>query len=223
MSVSQLPSGRWRAQVHCTTRNQNVSASQVLADGQRSYATRADAKRACDQAREILCAHTPHERGPLGPFIKMSQAAAWAAMNQHLIEELVVERSLPTIRAGGWKVCERALGQVLGLSLPGPRERAMRRTAKQPKRRGPLSVVTHWLYWFYDLHGELLYIGITNSGVKRMEQHGAEKEWWMEVSRVDVEHYATREEAEEAERAAIRRYRPKFNDTHNRGVRADDS
>lgn len=49
MSVSKLPSGRWRAQVHVPGRG-NVSVSQIIG-GTGSYRTKAEAKAAREQAR----------------------------------------------------------------------------------------------------------------------------------------------------------------------------
>jgi integrase len=53
VSLSRLPSGRWRAQVYDPTRGHNVSASRVLG-GSGTFATKAEAKRAREQARERL-------------------------------------------------------------------------------------------------------------------------------------------------------------------------
>ena len=51
MSVTRLPSGRWRAQVYHEGRN--VSVSDVL-EGPKSFATKTEAKQARAKAREIL-------------------------------------------------------------------------------------------------------------------------------------------------------------------------
>lgn len=53
MSLSRLPSGRWRAQVYDPARGRNVSVSRVLG-GAGTFLTKAEAKRAREQARERL-------------------------------------------------------------------------------------------------------------------------------------------------------------------------
>jgi integrase len=53
VSLSRLPSGRWRAQVYDPTRGHNVSVSRVLG-GSGTFATKAEGKRAREQARERL-------------------------------------------------------------------------------------------------------------------------------------------------------------------------
>ena len=53
MSVTRLPSGRWRAQVYDAATGKNVSVSAVLG-GQGTFATKSGAKRAREQARERL-------------------------------------------------------------------------------------------------------------------------------------------------------------------------
>jgi hypothetical protein len=53
VSVTKLPSGRWRAQVHDPTVGHNVSVSRVLG-GPGTFATKTEAKRAREQARERL-------------------------------------------------------------------------------------------------------------------------------------------------------------------------
>ncbi len=53
MSVTRLPSGRWRAQVYDAATGKNVSVSAVLG-GPGTFATKSDAKRARERARERL-------------------------------------------------------------------------------------------------------------------------------------------------------------------------
>jgi integrase len=53
MSVMKLPSGRWRAQVHDPALGHNVSVSRVLG-GPGTFATKTEAKRAREKARERL-------------------------------------------------------------------------------------------------------------------------------------------------------------------------
>lgn len=53
MSVMKMPSGRWRAQVYDPARSRNVSVSTILG-GQGTFATKTEAKRARERARERL-------------------------------------------------------------------------------------------------------------------------------------------------------------------------
>lgn len=71
----------------------------------------------------------------------------------------------------------------------------------------------------YRLFGDgdlLLYIGIAKTFGVRWHQHEQAKEWWPEVRRQTIEWHASREAAEDAERAAIKAERPKYNKQHNR-------
>lgn len=56
MSISRLPSGRWRAQVHDTNTGRNVSVSKVLPDEPGTYRTKTEAKQARERARAHLAA-----------------------------------------------------------------------------------------------------------------------------------------------------------------------
>jgi hypothetical protein len=53
MSISRLPSGRWRAQVYDSSLGRNVSVSRILG-GSGAFATKTEAKRARVKARERL-------------------------------------------------------------------------------------------------------------------------------------------------------------------------
>lgn len=53
MSVTRLPSGRWRAQVYDPVTGTNVSVSTLLG-GPGTFATKTEAKRAREKARERL-------------------------------------------------------------------------------------------------------------------------------------------------------------------------
>lgn len=75
------------------------------------------------------------------------------------------------------------------------------------------------LYRFYDSAGQLLYIGITNRVPRRLDEHGDDKPWFLNVARVEIEHHADRYAALAAEKTAIKSERPKYNVVHNRGGR----
>jgi hypothetical protein len=80
-----------------------------------------------------------------------------------------------------------------------------------------VSVTT--LYRFYNTADELLYVGISEKGPERWKAHRKDKPWWTDVARTTTEHYDTRTEALDAERAAIIAEKPKHNVVHNRAVK----
>lgn len=74
------------------------------------------------------------------------------------------------------------------------------------------------LYRYYDRFSRLLYVGISLSAVQRAGQHRADKGWWSDVVRMEVERYPTRELAIAAEREAIVSEKPMHNVVHNSGA-----
>jgi predicted GIY-YIG superfamily endonuclease len=68
-----------------------------------------------------------------------------------------------------------------------------------------------YVYHFYDVQGNLLYVGITNNVRRRWDQHAADKPWWHLVARKEKVLYSTREEAEKVEAHQIRTHRPLYN------------
>ncbi|MBP2581890.1 hypothetical protein J3A78_002368 [Streptomyces sp. PvR006] len=79
------------------------------------------------------------------------------------------------------------------------------------------------LYRLFDADGALLYVGIANNPRTRWSSHAGEKRWWGDVSRKTLEWFATREEAESAEVAAIVGERPRYNVTHSETRRPGDA
>lgn len=75
------------------------------------------------------------------------------------------------------------------------------------------------LYRFFDSAGQLLYVGISLSAAARASQHRAEKPWWGDVARMDVEHYDNRTDAARAELTAIKTERPLHNVVGNPAAR----
>lgn len=67
------------------------------------------------------------------------------------------------------------------------------------------------LYRVFDETDTLLYIGISNSVLRRLAQHMQGKGWSKRVKRVEVEHYEERTLAAKAEEAAILAESPLFN------------
>jgi predicted GIY-YIG superfamily endonuclease len=74
----------------------------------------------------------------------------------------------------------------------------------------------HDIYRMRDLSGRLLYVGVTNGGLRRFMEHAKDKTWWREVATIDIEHvHCTRPVIEAMEREAIQLERPLYNVTHN--------
>jgi len=77
------------------------------------------------------------------------------------------------------------------------------------------------MYRHVDADGVLLYIGIATDPDLRREQHAATSKWFRFASRMDVDWYETRGDAEAAERSAIQADLPIFNKTHGGVFRGD--
>jgi GIY-YIG catalytic domain-containing protein len=67
------------------------------------------------------------------------------------------------------------------------------------------------VYRFFDVDGDLLYVGITGRGKKRTSQHAADKRWWPQVASATFSHYPSRAAAADAEAKAIRDEHPLYN------------
>ena len=80
---------------------------------------------------------------------------------------------------------------------------------------GSLNERAHALYRFYGDGDVLLYVGLTVHLPTRLRDHRRDKDWWIEVVRMTVQRYPTREAVVEAERLAIMTERPRYNVQHN--------
>jgi predicted GIY-YIG superfamily endonuclease len=67
------------------------------------------------------------------------------------------------------------------------------------------------LYRHFNAKGELLYVGISLSALKRLGEHAANAKWYRSIANVTIEWHPTREAADAAETEAIRRECPKYN------------
>lgn len=84
-----------------------------------------------------------------------------------------------------------------------------------------LNTRPHALYRFFNSTDVLLYVGITVDPGARFKKHGGDKPWWGQVDRIGIEHFATRADALDAERKAIKEEKPLHNVVHNEFVPAD--
>lgn len=73
-----------------------------------------------------------------------------------------------------------------------------------------------YVYRMFDANGALLYIGMSNDFAYRLWQHMSEKPWAHEIAKQTVTRYASRQEAEDAEAAAIAAEAPRYNKTYNK-------
>ncbi|YCK35166.1 hypothetical protein ACNF49_14085 [Actinomadura sp. ATCC 39365] len=71
------------------------------------------------------------------------------------------------------------------------------------------------VYQYFGAGGALLYIGVTDRGIRRTHEHAESKPWWPLTTGCTIEHYPNRDEALAREADLIRRFRPPFNQQHN--------
>jgi hypothetical protein len=81
--------------------------------------------------------------------------------------------------------------------------------------------VNNDLYRHYDSEGNLLYVGISLSSIRRLQQH-KNNQWFNDIKIVKIEKFKNRREAEIAEKRAIafevplfNKYRPSAYDVFN--------
>lgn len=80
----------------------------------------------------------------------------------------------------------------------------------------------HCLYRHFDGSGVLLYVGITSRIGERIRDHKRHSCWWLEITRIEIERFASRAELIEAEKAAIRSENPLHN-VRNRERKTEQS
>ena len=74
------------------------------------------------------------------------------------------------------------------------------------------------LYRFWQ-NESILYIGISQSFLSRMDSHKGTKDWFKYVTHITLEHFPTRRAVEAAEKSAIKSEKPIFNVVHNKEAR----
>lgn len=70
------------------------------------------------------------------------------------------------------------------------------------------------LYRMFDADDGLLYVGISMNVAQRFAAHRSDKQWWGDITRIALEHFATRQEVLAAEHHAIRSEHPRYNVQH---------
>lgn len=71
------------------------------------------------------------------------------------------------------------------------------------------------VYQYFDSIGRLLYVGVTARNIRRSREHAETKVWWPLATGSVIEHFDTRTEALERERALIEHFSPPYNTVHN--------
>lgn len=67
------------------------------------------------------------------------------------------------------------------------------------------------VYRHFAADGSLLYVGMTLCLASRLRGHLSDSAWAREISRIEIERYATRKQAAAAEHAAIVSELPRYN------------
>jgi hypothetical protein len=105
--------------------------------------------------------------------------------------------------------------QAATLSPPEFRRRASAINEKFKQIAAGAWAAQCYLYRHYDCHGDLLYVGISLDFLKRQRTHLRIADWRHQICRIEIEPFATRAEALEAERSAIWDEYPKHNRADN--------
>lgn len=67
------------------------------------------------------------------------------------------------------------------------------------------------LYRHFDKDENLLYVGISLNVIRRTREHSHESMWFDNISKIIIDRFKTRIEAEKAEIEAIKKENPRFN------------
>lgn len=95
-------------------------------------------------------------------------------------------------------------------------EMLQRRHSSQWSEILPLDPGGHQVYRLYGAtFRDLLYVGVSWSALVRASQHRDSKQWWREITRIVVQNFPSRADAEQAERLAIITEAPLYNRQHN--------
>lgn len=70
------------------------------------------------------------------------------------------------------------------------------------------------LYRFFDDREDLIYVGISGHGLRRMLQHRERQPWFDEVAQIRIEKFKTRRGAEREEKRLIMLCQPRHNIVH---------
>lgn len=74
------------------------------------------------------------------------------------------------------------------------------------------------LYRHRNEAGDLLYVGVSSRISRRVKEHSQHSPWWLDIARIDLQHFPDREAVLEAERNAIKNEKPKYNIHHKTSI-----
>jgi hypothetical protein len=83
-------------------------------------------------------------------------------------------------------------------------------------------VIIHFpctLYRHFNSSGVLLYVGVSEKALARLQEHSRKSEWYQDITTITLQHFPTRREAETAELEAIKTENPLYNKHFIRGNR----
>jgi hypothetical protein len=127
----------------------------------------------------------------------------------------------PRIPRDKWLRANRELADLLPMHLPLRQLDRNARTAEllHLGERRPEWWLPLWpyLYRFYDAEQQPLYIGISSCHATRLDSHRRRSEWWPLAEYVAISVYPNQADVAEAERAALRHEKPRFNKQGVRG------
>lgn len=139
-------------------------------------------------------------------------------MRQRQALELARQARIPRDE---WLDANRELRRLLPMHVPlrkldrdAPTSMLLARGEERPEWWLPLWP---YLYRFYDADLQPLYIGITSCYATRLNSHRKRSEWWPLAEYIAISVYPTGKAVEEAERAALRSEKPRFNKQGVRG------
>lgn len=150
------------------------------------------------------------------PFCERYHAKrAMAAFGQHVIAQLRFHQT-PHLEVAFFV---RRLLEAMGAKSRQIDEAADLISPQPEFEAAPPALVTRApertaLYRHYDADAVLLYVGIANDPALRFKAHAHQSVWTQFAARHEGEWFASREEAEAAERVAIREESPLFNKAH---------
>jgi len=75
----------------------------------------------------------------------------------------------------------------------------------------PAAEAAQFLYRHFDRDGRLLYVGISSSALRRLDEHKGASHWFHEIANITISSFGTRAEVLLAERNAVQDERPLHN------------
>lgn len=124
----------------------------------------------------------------------------------------LADRIYPEVRSmfeGGQS--QNEIAKALGVSQATVGRSLSRNDPDRPGATTSPKPTMQTLYRMFDADGQLLYVGISVNPMSRMKHHASAQPWWEEVSGIDLEKYATRDQVMEAERRAVENENPRYN------------